>query len=199
MNTITKANVVTNYSSQLSQLTDAILNSEQQLDSYCHNYFGGHSQALEAIFPCTLAMMGHNTFSALALVYVRHYPAKHWDINLYGDGFSDFIAAQVMGPKANKVDWQLLAAVSGLEYAITCVYYAGSESCTGDQPLVVKPVAIDALAPAALFDYHPYVDCGSIVRFNHSIYLWRHTDRIQIANNTRQLEQNPDHNDAINP
>ncbi|MGK0442990.1 MAG: hypothetical protein ACJA0N_002810 [Pseudohongiellaceae bacterium] len=177
------------YYDQLSQLTDAILRSEKVVDDYCHNYMGGHCQALQNTFPCTLEMMGNKTFSALAQVYIKHYPATNWDINLYGDGFGDFIAAQVMGPKADEFNWLLLAIVSRLEYAITCVYYADNEYSTCDDPFVLATapteltiINMDSFTPVMLNSFHPYVDICSVLMFNYPIAVWRSVYRIQIAN-----------------
>lgn len=87
---------------------------------YQNNVQSVHEQALASNYPCVQQCVG-SLFGSLSTVYAEHYSAKAWDINLYGDQFPDFIAAQ-------RVDapwpWGFVATLALLERHLLLVYYA---------------------------------------------------------------------------
>ena len=121
------------YLQSLERFTQAIHSGEGSMAIYQNNTLGLHSQALAANFQVTRQLLGQAAFDALARVYSQHFPADHWDINLYGEQFSHLIAAQASSPKAGQHDFTSAAAMATLEYAILLAYYADNSESLGDK------------------------------------------------------------------
>ena len=112
------------YADCLQQFCQSVLTQDIAVAPYRNNYLGGHARALEAVYPGVRQHLGANAFAALARVYTQHYPAPHWDLNLYGERFDELLQAQTLGARADKSPWWLLACLARQEYAATQAYYA---------------------------------------------------------------------------
>lgn len=123
---------------------------------YQRNISATLQQALIANFRATKQLLGEDDFLPLAYTYANHYASRHWDINLYGDGFAAFIAAQVNGGKKGQ-DWLLFASIAALEYEILVLYYADDSKNAGVTDCYRELTQADRLGIAAgLKAVHPY-------------------------------------------
>ena len=113
----------TNYTNSLKNFCAAVLENKPQVAVYSNNYLGAHIRALQNVYLTVQHYLEADVFSALALVYVKHYPPTQWDINIYGENFPRLIAAQTNSNKAGLVDWLFIATVAQIEHAISRAYY----------------------------------------------------------------------------
>ena len=162
----------------------AVLASDPAVAPYSRNYLQGHARALSRSHPGVEQLAGASTFAALAQVYARHYPADHWDLNLYGGQFADFIAAQLRGGRAAAADWLLLAQLARIEYGICRAYYADERAVGAGEVLTIGPDAtLTAHYPTRdLRPLHPYADVSEVLALCRPIAIQRRGLRVQVAN-----------------
>lgn len=179
------------YVNSLQQFCNAVVQGGSEVASYSNNYRAVHTSALSNTFATTRSLLPTQVFTALAQVYAKHYQPKQWDINLYGDQFSNFLNAQHNSPKANYYDWLWLANIAAIEYAISVVYYAEDGAFTCVEPLKIHPAehgnnSLDASLEKSIGQHlqqqHPYCLVKPQLQLSHEILLWREAQRIRIDN-----------------
>ncbi len=185
MHDIVESHQATNYARSLQGFCEALLRCDDRLACYSNNYYAGHVRALENTFPATFRLLHDQDFSALAQVYVEHYPAVSWDINLFGEHFSELIAAQIQSGRSSHYNWATIAAVASIEYGISSVYYAQERTFTDKTPYRIS-VGKDSVDSSdiilCLQQQHPYADITPALKFSLTIALWRKEQRIKISN-----------------
>ena len=102
------------YAASIQRVAQSIIDQQPATAIYNNNTLGIHTQSLAANFYVTHQLLGTSAFAALSQVYSQHFPADHWDINLYGSQFADFIASQVHSAQANVLPWLTIAAVASI-------------------------------------------------------------------------------------
>lgn len=157
---------------------------QASLAIYSNNLLAVHQRALENNFLTTRSQMGQSLFGALTQVYVQHYPAIRWDINLYGEQLPELIAQQTKGAKAQACDWKWLASIASIEYAICEIYYADNGKFQRDNAYFIEPICQQNTTDIAslLRQQHPYADIAKTLEINKTIILWRDAYRIRIEN-----------------
>ena len=171
------------YNCALTAFADAVLEGRDDVAPYTNNYLGVHRMALGNIYLCVKEVLGDGSFAALAGVYVKHFPASQWDVNRYGERFSELLAAQVNGVKADAFDWPAIAALAAIEYAITEQYYADNDLKHGGEPTVIEAEATVQLHQGwihRLAALHPYADIAARLSFESSVAVWREDLRIKV-------------------
>ncbi|SMY17941.1 HvfC/BufC N-terminal domain-containing protein [Photobacterium aquimaris] len=68
--------------------------AQQRLQLYCNNFIVGLTEVLESVYSTVKAMTGGACFKQLARQHILNHPLPQGDVTLYGDHFSDTIAAQ---------------------------------------------------------------------------------------------------------
>lgn len=173
-----------NYANSLQHFCDAVSQGEAGVSIYTNNYYGVHAQVLETIYPIVKSFLGEKIFSALAYTYAEHYPSTQWDINLYGNKFADFVAAQTQSSKANDLDWEFVATLAQIEYAIVQAYYDDDAQDTANTVYWVAPNQHppEPELIVNLQEQHPYAQISQTLVFNQPIAIWRADLKIQISN-----------------
>ncbi len=164
---MSKAHQPISYAESLRHFCDAVLNDNKKVAVYSNNYRGAHRLALRNIYLTVQHYLDANIFSALTLVYVRHYPPTHWDLNIYGEGFPELLAAQTQSVKAEEADWTLLATLARIEYAISRVYYGYTEQYEQIPPYLKAINSTDLVAE--LQKKHPYTKIADNLDINQTI------------------------------
>jgi hypothetical protein len=179
----------TGYAASLGRFCAAVLGDDGAVQPYCNNYTGGHSQALQTTYPCIHATLGGAPFGALARVYVQHYPPVHWDLNLYGETFPTLLAAQARGRRAADFQWQWLACVAAIEYAITRAYYAQDRVGGGCATFAVAASAEPGTADIMplLQQQHPFVVIEQDLSLQRPVAVWRDGLRIWVSNESPRV------------
>ena len=113
--------MLADYSSTLTEFYNSNLNKHPV---YQNNRIQSRIAALRQHFPTTAQILGGSVFSALTSAYAKHFKSQQWDINLYGDQFSGFLAAQVNSARAEAFDWPAIAWLASLEFKLLQLYYA---------------------------------------------------------------------------
>lgn len=160
------------YHQSLQQLSDAVLAGVEGLEPYRVNLIGGHAAALQNNFKLTQNLLGAEVFAQIAQVYATYFMAEHWDINLYGDQFSGFIAAQVNGPKGDLLDWHFFSDVAAIEYAVTAQYYADADQ-QGMTVSLNSPELISVSLLQQLHLVHPYTEISADCEHAEALYVVR--------------------------
>lgn len=166
---------------------------QASMGTYSNNLLAAHQNALKNHFLATRLSMEPSLFTALAQVYVQHYPAMAWDINLYGEQFPNLIAQQTRSAKAQAYNWLWLASLASIEYAICKVYYADNNQYQRDNAYLIESVShqFSDNQPSGkqgtdigtlLQQQHPYADISETLTVKKTIRLWRDNYRIQIEN-----------------
>lgn len=172
------------YAAALGRFCAGVLGDDSAVQPYCNNYMGGHCRALQNTYPCIHTTLGGDTFNALARVYVQHYPPGHWDLNLYGETFPALLAAQAQGGRAAAFQWQWLACVAAIEFAITRAYYARDRVDGGDISFAVaaagEPGAADIMC--VLQQQHPFAAIARDLSLRLAVVVWRDGLRICVGN-----------------
>jgi len=171
------------YSIALTDFTDAVLAGREDVAPYTNNYLGVHRLALGNIYLCVKEVLGEGPFGALSSVYVKHFPASQWDVNRYGEHFSELLAAQVNGAKADAFDWPAIAALAAIEYAITEQYYADKNLKQGGEPTLIdaeEAVQLHQDWIHRLAALHPYADIAARLSIESSVAVWRDDLRIKV-------------------
>lgn len=178
------------YSNSLEQFCNAVVQGDDEVASYSNNYQAVHTSALNNTFATTRTLLPTQVFTALAQVYAKHYQPNQWDINLYGDQFSEFLKAQNQSAKSSQYDWLLIANMAAIEYAISVVYYAADNAFNSMQPLKIDSDKLTTLDVSAhdtgighlLQQQHPYCLVNHRLLLSNDILLWREAHRIRIEN-----------------
>ena len=168
---MSKAQQPISYAESLQNFCDAVLNDNKKVAVYSNNYRGAHRLALQNIYLTVQHYLDANIFSALTLVYVQHYPPTHWDLNIYGEGFPELLAAQTQSIKAKEADWKLLATLARIEYAISCVYYGYAEQYEQIPPYLKAINSTDLVSE--LQKKHPYTKIADDLDINQAIRVMR--------------------------
>jgi len=142
------------YQKSLTEFCQSLENGRHAI--YANSILGNHRQALRKIFPVVADLLNEKNFAALAHVYTQHFPATHWDINLYGDQFAQFLSAQVNSTKSVDFNWAVLSRLASIEYTITQCYFAKAKSLytfnLGASAVNFKPDTVHLLS-----EKHPYI------------------------------------------
>ncbi|MGH8427318.1 MAG: DNA-binding domain-containing protein [Gammaproteobacteria bacterium] len=96
----------------LASVRGAGLTSAERLDIYRNNLLGNLTEALGTSYPAVLRLVGEDFFEAAAARFIRMHPSTSGNLQHYGAGFADFLAAF---PEAASVAY--LADVARLEWA----------------------------------------------------------------------------------
>ena len=168
---MSKAHQPISYAESLQNFCDSVLSDDKKVAVYSNNYRGAHRLALQNIYLTVQHYLDTNIFSALAVVYVQHFPPTHWDLNIYGEGFSELLAAQTQSVKAKAADWALLATLARIEYAISHVYYGYTKQY---EPIPPYPQAINSTDfVCELQNKHPYTKIVDDLDINQTIRVRR--------------------------
>lgn len=92
---------------------------QRRLAAYRRNAFGNLCHALATTYPVVKRIVGEAFFREAARQYISDHPSLSGDLNDYGEGFSEFLAAY---PYARELPY--LAAVAQLEWAVQAVLAA---------------------------------------------------------------------------
>ena len=168
---MSKAQQPISYAESLRNFCDAVLSDNKKVAVYSNNYRGAHRLALQNIYLTVQHYLDANIFSALTLVYVQHYPPTHWDLNIYGEGFPELLAAQTQSVKAEEADWTLLATLARIEYAISRVYYGYTEQYEPIPPYLKAIKSTDLVSE--LQKKHPYTKIADDLDFSQTIRVRR--------------------------
>ncbi|NTV12306.1 MAG: DUF2063 domain-containing protein [Zoogloea sp.] len=103
----------------LSALEEEDATGLRRLAAYRRSIMGNLLNALEATYPVVAAIVGGPFFREAARQYVAATPSRSGDLNEYGGGFADFLAAY---PHAAGLPY--LPDVARLEWVVQAVYYA---------------------------------------------------------------------------
>ena len=83
---------------QPHELTTTVVNdhfsAQQRLQLYCNNFIIGLTEVLVSVYPTVNVMIGSDCFEQIARQHILNHPLLQGDVTLYGDHFSDTIAAQ---------------------------------------------------------------------------------------------------------
>jgi len=168
------------YAQSLRQFCDAVLADDAAVSIYRNNYHGAHINALHNTYLTVQHYLEQKLFSALALVYVQHYPPTRWDLNLYGEHFAELIAAQTQSAKADAADWHLLARLAQLEHAISRVYYGYVRDYESLSPY---PQVLTHTQPVVqLQKQHPYTQIAADLILSQAITIRCGDTKIPIEN-----------------
>ena len=176
-----------NYETTLTTFCDAVKNGGADVAQYTNSLYGIHANALKNTFPTVKQRLAEKIFAALAHVYAQNNVARQWDINVYGETFADFIFAQTQGPRAKHYNWQLLAQIAHIEYAITLTYYDDTQDNNDLQERAIPALTYstqntDAGLVQDLQENHRYADIDPLLQLNHPVTVRRNDLRIIITN-----------------
>lgn len=164
------------YADSLQNFSTLVLTDDLQVQPYRNNFVGVHASSLTNTFLYTVELLGEQAVSALSNVYAQHYPAEHWDLNLYGSSLPEFLHAQQYGPRTRAYNWVLISEVARLEYLIALQYYADSDLEHGGEKLSIE---LEALASQSeefflrLNQLHPYLRTSvDVIGVSH-LCVWR--------------------------
>lgn len=92
---------------------------EARLDVYADGYTARFKESLAEVFETIHAVLGEQLFCDAAYEYAQKFPSNHYNLNLVGHHFSDFIKEQ---PALN--EWPYLADLAKLEWQIAEAFHA---------------------------------------------------------------------------
>jgi hypothetical protein len=107
---------------------------------YRGNAFGNWAQALAGAYPIVRKIVGEEFFEGLAREYARAYPSASGDLNEYGAGLAEFVAAS-----AHTQDLPYLPDVARMEWLAHRAYYAAN--ATPFDPTKISNSNPEALRP----------------------------------------------------
>lgn len=170
------------YAASIQRVAQSIIEQHPATAIYNNNTLGIQSQSLAANFCVTHQLLGESPFTALSQVYSQYFPATHWDINLYGDQFAEFIASQVHSAQATTLPWLTIAAIASIEYGIVHAYYAENNSKQqGYQELPGRPEAqFSEEAYKLLVIHYPYCSFPNQWLPSQPIAIWREGIEIKV-------------------
>jgi len=177
---LSKVTPPSDYAESLRNFCAAVLKNNEQVTVYSNNYRAAHIRALQNIYLTVQLYLEPKIFSALAVVYVKHYPSTQWDLNIYGDSFHELLAAQTQGGKAKEADWSLLAMIARLEYAIGRAYYGYAK----DERLSPYDRTIDNSGEFLfrLRQQHPYTRIAENLDINRDLVIRCIDSKIYLNN-----------------
>ncbi|MCG6861427.1 MAG: DNA-binding domain-containing protein [Chromatiaceae bacterium] len=94
------------------------LGPSRRLQLYRNNHYATLTDALTAVYPVVVRLVGEPFFRQTARAYVASHPSRRGDIHCYGDGFGDFLNGL---PQA--ADYPYLGDVARLEWAYHSVFH----------------------------------------------------------------------------
>jgi len=103
------------------------LTEDQQLAIYQNNVRGALQSSLAQVYPVCFNILGENYFRQLATVYIKQYPSRQCDLNLYGEFFSEYLAIQSQ-QRAELIGFPYLGDLAKLEWLYQLVYFAKDET-----------------------------------------------------------------------
>ena len=95
------------------------LTAQKRLDIYRNNVFSNYRNALEAVYPVILSLVGADFFRQAAHRYIQRYSSASGDIHHYGRDFCDLLASL---PGAAELAY--LPDVARLEWSIHAAFHA---------------------------------------------------------------------------
>lgn len=93
------------------------------IEIYANNTRGARIQTLHSIYTTIEQILGEVCFQQIARDYAQINPSCHYDLNLYGEAFSEFIR-KVIDEQPAFVELPYLADLAWLEWCYHAVYYA---------------------------------------------------------------------------
>lgn len=90
----------------------------RRLQLYRNNHYENLTEALAAVYPVVVRLVGEPFFRQTARAYVASHPSRRGDIHCYGDGFGDFLDGL---PQA--ADYPYLGDVARVEWAYHSVFH----------------------------------------------------------------------------
>jgi hypothetical protein len=111
--------ILTGDESLLTALEAGNLTEKKRLDIYRNNVFSNYRNALEAVYPVILNLVGADYFRQAAHRYVERYASVSGDIHHYGESFAELLASL---PGA--ADLAYLPDVARLEWSIHAAFHA---------------------------------------------------------------------------
>ncbi|WP_299176359.1 putative DNA-binding domain-containing protein [uncultured Neptuniibacter sp.] len=166
----------TSYIKSLNQFAERVLIGDPCVAPYTNNYIGVHAAALENTFLMVKALLDEPVFAALTRVYAQHYPASLWDLNRFGERFSEFLRAQAQGPRGDQVQWRWVASIADLEYAIALQYYADLDLQAGGDVINVAVCDPEEMTEERLLylnQLHPYLSVSVECVHAQQLAVWR--------------------------
>ena len=94
----------------------------QRIGTYRNNVKAARTNALKAIYPVCLAVLGEHCFKAIARDYVYAHPASGPDLNGYGEDFAEPLERVLTLPGFEGLDY--LPDLARLEWLWHGLYYA---------------------------------------------------------------------------
>ena len=111
------------------------------LQTYRNTIAANYRNALRATYPAVRRLVGGPFFDALVDGYVRAYPSRSGDLNVYGDRLADFLGDY---PYASSLEY--LSDVARLEWSIDVV----SRAADADSSPALFLASLAKVAPADL-------------------------------------------------
>lgn len=152
-------------------------NATDRIAVYADGYFIRLSNAVAADYPALAHYMGADSFHGAAQAYVRSYPSRHWDLNLYPIGFAAFIYAWLDDPTAR--------ALADLESAIVDVFWKPDSV-----PLNPTDLATLSMEQLAFYVFKPRAAL-KLLRLDASAHQYLAAFRAGEA--PRHIESAPEH------
>jgi len=132
------------------------LTAPRRLQLYRNNHYATLTEALEAVYPVVLRLVGERFFRQTARSYIESYPSRFGDVHHYGDDFGDFLNRL---PQAARYPY--LGDVARLEWAYHSVFHTERQ----------VPLDLEALRAVAPEDYpHLRLDFQPAARLLASEY-----------------------------
>jgi len=92
---------------------------EVRLDVYSNGYTARFQESLAEVFEAVHAVLGDRVFYEAASEYISQYPSKHYNLNLVGRHFSEFLKAHTLLEK-----FPYLADLAQLEWQVSEAFHA---------------------------------------------------------------------------
>lgn len=102
------------------------LTPQERVEIYRGTGLSARISALKQIYPVCAKILGESAFEHVAKSYVKEYPSKHYDLNLYGDCFAEYINEVKQFKKVG--DLEYLNDLCLLEYYWHTVYYQENDN-----------------------------------------------------------------------
>jgi len=116
-------------------VTEDIFSSAERLQFYRNNVVIGLTDALAAVFPVVLKLVGEDFFRVACREYIPQFPPRQAQVQVYGDKFADFLRDF---PAASSLPY--LADVAELEWARHLAYTAANTEKLAPGVLAEIPV-----------------------------------------------------------
>ena len=102
------------------------IDGQVAIDIYRNNSIGTRKKTLEAIYRVVERILGEQCFNGLAYEFVTTSPSSDPDLNVYGEGFPDFLRTIVWQQGAFK-GFPYLPDLACLEWIVHATYYSGDD------------------------------------------------------------------------